>query len=171
MLRRSDRTLEQCSPCVRSEGDPTSGQAKKTKIGSTELWLHPVSWDRTRPVMTLGDLDLSRVDRTLGGSIRSLPLERPVSRKRLDRGLFSSFLIQLGRGAPYNHRHHRRHPCSCLSSTAHLPRARASSARAALHAVMLHSPTPPCPACATTPCLRHRARTAPAPLPHHRTRA
>ena len=79
MLQRSDQTLEQYSPCVWSEGDPVFGQAKKTKTGSTGLWLHPVSGDRTRPVMTLGDLDLSGVDWTLGGSIRSLPLERLVS--------------------------------------------------------------------------------------------
>ena len=71
--------LKQCSPYVRLEGDPASGQAKKTKTGSTGLWLRPVSCDRTRSVVTLGDLDLSGVDRTLGGSVRSLPPERPVS--------------------------------------------------------------------------------------------
>ena len=70
MLQRSDWTLEQCSHCVRSEGDPASGQAKKTKAGSTGLWLRPINWDRTCPVVTPGDLDLSGVDRTLGGNVR-----------------------------------------------------------------------------------------------------
>ena len=93
LLRRSDWTLEQCSPCVRSEGDPTSGQAKKTKIGSTGLWLRPVSWDRTHLVVTPGDLDLSGVDQTLGGSVRSLPPERPVNRSRAGFQLSSRFLF------------------------------------------------------------------------------
>ena len=85
--------LEQCSPYVRSEGDPASGQAKKTKIGSTGLWLCPVSCDRTRSVVALGDLDLSRVDRTLGGSVQSLPPERPVSRNHAGFQLLSRFLF------------------------------------------------------------------------------
>ena len=57
--------LELCSPCVRSEGDPASGQAKKTKSGSTGLWL--------RPIAILGDLNLSGIDWTLGDSIRLIP--------------------------------------------------------------------------------------------------
>ena len=81
--------LEQCSPCVWSEGDPASGQVKKTKIGSTGLWLCPVSCDRTRPVMTRGVLDLSRVDQTLGGSVRSLSPERLGSRNSMGFQLFS----------------------------------------------------------------------------------
>ena len=47
LLRRSDRTLKQCSPSVRSEGDPASDQAKMMKTGSTGLWLCLISWDRT----------------------------------------------------------------------------------------------------------------------------
>ena len=73
MLRRSDRTLKQCSASVRSEGDPAPSQVKKTKSGSIGLWVCPVSGDRTRPVAIPGDLDHSRIDRTLGGSVRSLP--------------------------------------------------------------------------------------------------
>ena len=84
--------LEQCSPYVRSEGDPTSGQAKKTKTGLTGLWLRPVSWDQMRPV-GLKDLDLSGVDRTLGGSVWSLPPERPVNRCRAGSQLLSRFLF------------------------------------------------------------------------------
>ena len=80
--------LKPCSPYVRSEGDPMSGQAKKTKTGSTGLWLCPVSGDRTRLVATRLVLDLSGVDCTLGGSIRLLPPERPVSRYRAASSFF-----------------------------------------------------------------------------------
>ena len=90
MLRRSDRTL---LLSVRSDGVPMSGRVKEKKTGSTRLWLRPVSCDRMRSVMIPGVLDLSRIDRTLGGSVRSLPPERPVSRKRAISGLFSRFLF------------------------------------------------------------------------------
>ena len=63
------------------------------------LWLRLVGVHRTRPVTIPEDLDLSRIDRTLGGSVRSLPPERPV-RKRATLDVFSSFLLLLG-GAPY----------------------------------------------------------------------
>ena len=97
MLRRSDRTLKQCSPSVWSEGDPASGQKKKKRSGSIGLWLRPVSWDRMRPVAIPGDLDLSGIDRTLGGSVQSLPPERPDRRNRAGFQLFSvSFSITLG---------------------------------------------------------------------------
>ena len=76
MLRWSDRTL---LFSVRSDGVPASGRAKTMKTGWTGLWLHPVSGDQTWPVMIPGVLDLSGVDRTLGGSVRSLPPERLVS--------------------------------------------------------------------------------------------
>ena len=89
--------LKQCFPSVRSDGDPASDQAKKMKIGSTRLWLHPVNWDRTCLVVTREDLDLSGVNRTLGGSVRSLPPERLVSRNHEGFQLFSvSFSITLG---------------------------------------------------------------------------
>ena len=97
LLRRSDRTLKECSPSVLSIGDPASGQAKKTKSGSIGLCLRPVSWDGMRPITILGVLDLSGIDRTLGGSVRSLPPERPVNRKRAVSGFFSvSFSVMLG---------------------------------------------------------------------------
>ena len=76
MLRWSDRTL---LFSVRSDGVPMSGRAKTMEIGWTRLWLRPVSCDRTCPVMAPGVLDLYGVDMTLGGSIRSLPLECLVS--------------------------------------------------------------------------------------------
>ena len=94
LLRRSDWTLKQCSPSVRSEGDPASGQAKETKIGSIGLSQRPVSGDRTRPVMIPVVSDLSGIDRTLGGSVRSLPPEHLVSRNCAGSGLlFVSFSI------------------------------------------------------------------------------
>ena len=77
MLRRSDRTL---LFSVRSDGVPASDRVKEKKAGSTGVWLRPVSWDRTRPVTIPGVLCLSGIDRTLGGSVRSLPPERPVNR-------------------------------------------------------------------------------------------
>jgi len=90
MLRRSDRTL---LLSVRSDGVPVSGRAKEKKTGSTELWLCPVSCDRTRPVVILGVLDLSGINRTLGGSVWSLPPEHPVSRSRAASELFFRFLF------------------------------------------------------------------------------
>ena len=79
LLRRSDRTL---AFSVRSEGGSVSDRVEKTKVVLTGLWLRSINWDWTRPVVILGDLDLSEIDRTLGGSVRSLPPERPISRKR-----------------------------------------------------------------------------------------
>ena len=97
LLQRSDRTLEQCSPYVRSEGDPASGQAKKTKTGSTGLWLRLVSCDRMHPVVSWEVLNLSGVDRTPDGSVWSLSPERPVSRCRAVFGLYLiSFSNPLG---------------------------------------------------------------------------
>ena len=52
---------------------------------------------RMRPVPIPEDFDLSGIDRTLGGSVRSLPPERPVSGSRVSSGLFSvSFSIAFG---------------------------------------------------------------------------
>ena len=45
--------------------------------------------------MILGVLDLSGIDQTLGGSVRLLPLERPVSRNRVGLGLLLRFLFCL----------------------------------------------------------------------------
>ena len=99
MLRWSDRTL---LFSVRSDGIPAFGHAKEKKAGSTGLWLCPVSCDWTRPVAALGVLDLSGVDRTLGGSVRSLPPERLVSRKRADFELLPVSFSRMSRGPPYN---------------------------------------------------------------------
>ena len=55
--------------------------------------MRPVMDHRTRPVPIPEDLDLSGIDRMLGGSIRSLPPERPVSRSRVALGLFIRFFL------------------------------------------------------------------------------
>ena len=90
MLRCSDRTL---LFSVRSDDVPASDRAKTMDTGWTELWLCPVSCDRTRPVVAPEVLDLSGVNRTLGGSVRSLPPERPVNRKHAGSGLLLRFLF------------------------------------------------------------------------------
>ena len=68
-----------------------SGRSKEDQVVLTGPCLRPVMDHRTRPVLIPEDLDLSGIDRTLGGSVRSLPLERPVSRFRAASGLLSSF--------------------------------------------------------------------------------
>ena len=90
MLRRSDRTLPFY---VWSEDVSVSGRLEENQAELTGLWLHPVGVHRTRLITIPEDLDLSRIDRTLGGSIRSLPLERPVSRMRAILDLFPRFLF------------------------------------------------------------------------------
>ena len=60
----------------------------------TELWLRPVGVHRTRPVTIPEVLDLTRIDRTLGGSVRSLPPERPVNGERAVSELFPCFLLR-----------------------------------------------------------------------------
>ena len=64
---------------------------KKGQAALTGPCLRPVMDHRTRPVAIPEDLDLSGIDRTLGGSVRSLPPERPVSGSRATSGLFSPF--------------------------------------------------------------------------------
>ena len=85
MLRWSDQTL---LFSVRSNGIPAFGRVKMMEIGWTRLWLRLVNCDRMHPVVTQEVLDLSGVDRTLGGSVRSLPPKRPVSRSHVVSGLF-----------------------------------------------------------------------------------
>ena len=76
---RSDRTL---SLCIWSGRDPASGRLKENQAELTGPCLRPVMDHQTRPVVILEELDLFGIDRTLGGSVRSLPPERLVSRKR-----------------------------------------------------------------------------------------
>ena len=90
MLRRSDRTLPFC---VRSEVVSASGRLEKNQVVLTGLWLRPVGVHPMRPVAIPEELDLTGIDRTLGRSVRLLPLERPVSKKRAVLGLFICFLF------------------------------------------------------------------------------
>ena len=94
--------LKQCSPSVRSEGDPVSGRSKTKETACTGLWLRPVYWDRTCLVVILGVLDLSGIDRTLGGSVRSLHRSvRSIENVR-DSNSYLVFLLYHGQGPPYN---------------------------------------------------------------------
>ena len=86
---RSDRTL---SLCIWSGRDPASGRSTWSSRQLTGPCLCPVMDHRTRPVVIPEELNLSGIDRTLGGSVRSLPPERLVSRSRAALGLFIHFL-------------------------------------------------------------------------------
>ena len=78
--------------CVWSGRDPASGRLKTEQTILTGPCLRPVMDHRTRPVVIPEELDLSGIDRTLGGSVRSLPPERPVSRSCAALGLLFRFL-------------------------------------------------------------------------------
>ena len=75
-----------------------SGRSKGAQVVLTGPCLRPVMDHRTRPVPIPEELDLSGIDRTLGGSVRLLPPERSVSGSRAASGLFSPFpfLSRLG---------------------------------------------------------------------------
>ena len=75
-----------------------SGRLEKEKVVLTGPCLHPVMDHRTRLVPIPEKLDLSGIDRTLGGNVRSLPPERPVSGSRAASGLLSPipFLSHVG---------------------------------------------------------------------------
>ena len=79
--------------CVRSGRDPASSRLKKKSAVLTGPCLRPVMDHRTRLVPIPEELDLSEIDRTLGGSVRSLPPEHPVSGSRAVSGLFFHFLF------------------------------------------------------------------------------
>ena len=49
---------------------------------------------RKRSVVIPEELDLSRIDRTLGGSVRLLPSERPVNGDHAVSELFPCFLLR-----------------------------------------------------------------------------
>jgi len=135
---------------------------------------------RTRPVMILEELDLSGIDRTLGGSVRLLPPERPVNRIRARSNLFSvSFLVTSG--PPYKpiivtifnliHTHrpqpptspppvpmrHLTFPCAVSRAHAAVPRARSHSRHTPRQRhrqptrTPLPAPTPPAQAPPHTP--------------------
>ena len=99
LLHKSDWTLKQYLSCIRSNDVSAFDQAKMMDSGSIGLCLRLVKGNWTCLVMTWGDLDLSVVDWALGGSVRSLSPERPVSRKHLDLGLYSFPFLIHHRGA------------------------------------------------------------------------
>ena len=71
-----------------------SGRLEKNQAKLTKLWLRPVGVHRTRTVAIPEELDLSGIDRTLGGSVRTLGgPERPVNRNHAVSDLFSRFLF------------------------------------------------------------------------------
>jgi len=80
--------------CVRSGRDPASGHLKENQAELTRPCLRLVMDHRTCPVTIPEELDLSRIDRTLGGSVRSLPPERPVNGERAVSELFPCFLLR-----------------------------------------------------------------------------
>ena len=80
--------------CVRSGRDPASGHSKKEQAVLTGPCLRPVMDHRTHSVAIPEELDLSGIDRTLGGSVRSLPPESPVSGIRAISRLLFRFLLR-----------------------------------------------------------------------------
>ena len=88
--------------CIRSGGPSASGRSKEDQVVLTGPCLRPVMDHRTRPVPIPEELDLSGIDRTLGGSVRSLPPERPVSGSRAALGFFSPFPSLSRLGPSYN---------------------------------------------------------------------
>ena len=70
-----------------------SGRLEEKQAVLTGPFLRPVMDHRTRPVVIPEVLDLPGIDRTLGGTVRSLPPERPVSGSRVASGLFFRFLF------------------------------------------------------------------------------
>ena len=119
--------------------------------------MRPVMDHRTRPVPIPEELDLSGIDRTLGGSVRSLPPEHPVSGSRAFSGLFSvSFSV--ASGELFN----SAVPSFLIPRDLALVLAAASTARQPRAAVLLPRRTT-----AAHPRQRHRASTArarPAPV-------
>ena len=180
MLRRSDRTL--CL-CVRSGRDPTSSCLKENQARLTGPCLCPVMDHRMRPVAIPEELDLSRIDRTLGGSVQSLPPERPVSRNHARLRFLSPFPF-LTRGATLFNlnrwqsnlihfcscRHQRPRPLPCHRVRLCPSRcSRDSPRRAPLNAAPEHNPRT-CPVSARPRASTPRAATlcfriAPCPEP------
>ena len=76
---RSDQTLNNVPPASGVKMALRSIKRRRGCQDRSDSILRPVKGNRTRSVVTCGVLDLSVVDRTPGGSVRSLPPVRPVS--------------------------------------------------------------------------------------------
>ena len=147
--------LKQCSPSVWSDGGYTSGRSKTKTKACTGLWLRPVGVHRTRLVVIPGVLNLTGIDRTLGGNVRSLPPERPVSRKRVGFSLLSCFPFQSRSGSSFNRRATR------APDLTHL---RTDIARVCDLAAAAATPTQ----CSMLPSATAPSTLAPAASPRHR---
>ena len=137
------------------------------EVACTGLWLCPVWVHRTHPVAIPGVLDFSGIDRMLGGSVRSLPSERPVNRNRADCKLFLCFLFN-PTGDPFiiEHRHD---PCP-TSAPQPSPSRRLHTAAAPPHAPVL--PSYSSPRHCSSPCRRTPRAVLLCAVPaHHRSAA
>ena len=152
MLRRSDQTLRFS---VWSEGFQRPIMWKKTKIVLTRLWLRLVGVHRTSPIVIPEDLDLSGIDRTLGGSVWSLPPEHPVNRQRAESDLFPHFLLCYAWGP-----HLTTDVTSILDLTPYAaitePPVRCALAAVALPCLSAAPPQPSSPRCRCPALNRHR---------------
>ena len=152
--------------CVRSGRDPASGHLKENQAELIGPCLLPVMDHRTRLVMIPEDLDLSGIDRTLGGSVRSLPPERPVSRERAESDLFPRFLLCYTWGP-----HLTAAVASVLDLTPYAaitePPVRRALAATALPCLRAALPQPPSPRhrCPASPPPHSRAHAEPQPPP------
>ena len=155
MLQRSDRTLPFS---VRSEDNSASGRLKKKQAELTGPCLRPVMDHQTRPVMIPEDLDLSGINRTLGGSVRSLPPERPVSRKCAESDLLPRFLLCYPWGP---------HLTATVASVLDLTPYAAITEPPVRRALAAAPPQPssPCRSCPTPPPPHSRAHAEPPPPP------
>ena len=121
---------------------------------------------RTRPVVIPEELDLSGIDRTLGGSIWSLPPEHPISRERAESDLFPRFLLCYAWGP-----HLTAAVASVLDLTPYAaitePPVRRALATAALPCLSAAPPQPSSPRrrCPAPPPPHRRVRKPPARLP------
>ena len=110
------------------------------------------------PVAIPEDLDLSGINQTLGGSVRSLPPERPVNRNRADFDLCFRFLFYFA-GNPF------------ITNPA-VPSTASALALASLPAptpLQLLAPPQPCPCAVTVPPRQHRRASltvSPCPASH-----
>ena len=148
--------------------DSASSRSKCAQVVLTGPCLRPVMDHRTHPVPIPEEVDLSGIDRTLGGSVRLLPPERPVIGSHASSGLFSvSFSVTSG------DLFYSAVPSFLISRDLALVLAAASTARQPRAAVLLPRRTT-----AAHPRQRHHASTAraslararPAPVPaarHH----
>ena len=141
---------------------------KKRQAVLTGPCLRPVMDHRTRPVAIPEDLDLSGIDRTLGGSVRSLPPERPVSGSRATSGLFSPFPFLSRFGGLFIRAFEFFFLDLTSAAVTHAQVAAVARAAALLRRRLLAPHLTPAPSC---PCLAAPPQLSPQPRPAPRPRA